>query len=83
MMTTINNDILFDDAALINVSGQSAILPSFYNDCDNRHEINENISSDCNCSGYTAIKDDQVFSPTIAQKLADNFYDCTNNLIMN
>ncbi|EHQ29830.1 hypothetical protein [Mucilaginibacter paludis] len=66
MLTTNNNDILFDDVALINLPGRSALqsAPVMYNDCDNRYEAAENLSQDCNCSGYT-----EILKPD---------YDCSN-----
>lgn len=49
MLTTIENDILFDDATILENSLGKGYL----------NLTAENLSPDCNCSGYTSIEDDE------------------------
>ncbi len=85
MLTTNNNDILFDDLALITLSGrsgQSTIIPVMYGDCNNRYETEtaENLSTDRNCFGDTSIEDDEEFSHSeISGQNMSRYSDCTNN----
>jgi len=52
MLNTIKNDILFDDVAMLEMMlGKEYLISSA-----------ENLSPDCNCSGYTSIEDDEEFS---------------------
>ena len=70
MLTTTQNDILFDDAALLkNRLGKEYLTITA-----------ENLSPDCNCSGYTSIEDDEEFSEVqISARNTNRYCDCTNN----
>ena len=70
MTTTTKNDILFDDAALLESKlGKNYLTVTA-----------ENLSPDCNCSGYTSIEGDEEFSDVqIYARNTDRYHDCTNN----
>ena len=56
MLSTIENDILFDDVNVIeNTIGKAYLKASA-----------ENLSPDCNCSGYTSIDDEEFDTAKIA-----------------
>lgn len=58
MLTTNNNDILFDDLALLSLaghSGQSANFPITYGDCDNRFETENHGPDDITVSVIPSI----------------------------
>jgi hypothetical protein len=52
MTDTIEIDILFDDASVL----ENRLGKNYLN------VTAENLSPDCNCSGYTSIEDDEEFS---------------------